>query len=152
MAIRIKDWKIKIAKDGTPILIAGYSFRGDNLVTLKAEEIRIDNAGITYSQENKAGVVCEYECRFEDMDRKPTITSVSKLKEIGIISVDKLPRHLLSFVYEFVSGVLLTANPNIRYAEMFDADVLVWEYKDSCKDIENLSLSYLERVILNRCS
>lgn len=152
MAIRIRDWKIKIAKDGTPILIAGYSFRGDNLVRLKAEEVRIDNSGISYSQVNKAGVVCEYECRFEDMNRKPTITSVSKLKEIGIIAVDKLPRHPLSFVYEFVSGVLLTVNPNIRHSKTFDADALVGEYKDSCRDVANLSLSYMERVILNRCS
>lgn len=103
----VEDWKIKIKNDGKPAIIFSNGFgRQDVVLQPATDDIELTDAGITFSI-SRRGKDTRYECPFDKLGYVAPPTTIAQLKAMKCISVDVPQKHILSFLYEFISGVLI---------------------------------------------
>lgn len=146
----VDRWKIKIKCDGQPVIVFSDGIgRQDVVLNPATDDIVLTDEGISFTV-NRRGMVRHYECRFDKLGYTTPPTSVAQLKFMKCIVVDVPQKHILSFLYEFISGVLTEVNPYIIKNQPFDMYVLAEGYSQ-CKQLKDVKLLNIKKAVLDRC-
>lgn len=146
----ISSWKIKIKCDGQPVIVFSDDIGRQDLVLNPApDDIVLTDEGISFTV-NRRGTVRHYECRFDKLGYTAPPASVAQLKSMKCIVGDIPKKHILSFLYEFISGVLTEVNPYIIKKQPFDMYVLAENYSQ-CKQLKDVKLRNIKKAVLDRC-
>lgn len=146
----VVGWKIKISCDGCPAITFSSGIgRQDVVLQPATDDIELTDAGISFSI-SRRGKTTRYECPFDKLGYTAPPTSIAQLQAMKCISVDAPQKHILSFLYEFISGELTEVNPYIVNKQPFDMYVLAERYAN-CKQIEGVSLKKIREAVLDKC-
>ena len=146
----LRNWKIKIDYAGKPVIVYKDSSSREVILHPSDKDIKLTSEGIFFTVIRRHGAI-DYECRFDEFDCFIPPTPVKQLRSIGYLKRESLPVNILSFVYEFVSGVATEATPLVVRKEAFDIDVLLERYSE-CSQIADISLKTVKETIEKRCN
>ncbi|MBU5473603.1 hypothetical protein [Roseburia sp. MSJ-14] len=141
----IKKWKIRIQSDGRPA-ITFPSGRQDVVLLPETDDIELSDEGLIFSI-SRRGKITHYECLFNELGYTAPPTPIAQLQAMKCISVDVPQKHILSFLYEFISGVLTEATPYIIKKQPFDMYDLASAYSEQ---LENVSIKNIKEAVLNK--
>lgn len=122
----LKDWRVKIDKDGTPYIKVPYDMNlKKEKVQLNSEDITFTQAGIEFRQTDKNDAVQEFECLYKYLSSKQASAPLSEMVRLGEVQEEK--QHSLVFLYELVAGVVLRSKPIVK-DKSWDMDALLNKY------------------------
>ena len=124
--ITVKEWSIKLDKDGMPyLIILDEKYHIQKVIRLESEEVNFNQQGFSFERIGRRGRTEKYECLYKYLSREQTPSPIDQLLKMGSIKEKK--RHSLVFLYELVSGIVLRINPIVK-CESLDIDALVGSY------------------------
>ncbi|MCM1237209.1 MAG: hypothetical protein NC489_44645 [Ruminococcus flavefaciens] len=122
----VKEWSIKLDKDGMPYLvILNERYQIKKVIRLESEDVSFNQQGISFECTSRKGRTEEYVCQYKCLSREQTPSPISQLLEIGTIKGKQ--RHSLVFLYELLSGVVLSTMA-VYQGEPLNVDALVKSY------------------------
>lgn len=146
----VDRWKIKIKSDGQPVIVFGNGIgRQDVVLEPVTDDIELTDKGISFTI-NRRGTLKHYECRFDKLGYTAPPTSITQLKSMKCILADVPQKHILTFLYEFIFGVLTEVNPYIIKKQPFDMYGLAENYS-KCKQLKEINLQNIKMAVLDRC-
>lgn len=140
----VKDWKIRIQSDGRPAITFPKG-RQDVVLLPEAGDIELSDEGLIFSISRRG--ITRYECYFNELGYTAPPTPIAQLQAMHCVSADIPKRHILIFLYEFISGVLTEATPYIIKKQPFDMYDLASAYSEQ---LENVSIKNIKKAVLNK--
>lgn len=146
----VEGWKIKIKSNGQPVIVFGNGIgRQDTVLEPVTDDVKLTDKGISFTV-NRRGTLKHYECRFDKLGYTAPPTLIAQLRAMKCIVAGVQQKHILSFLYEFISGVLTEVNPYIIKKQPFDMYVLAENYSQ-CKQLKEVNLQNMKMAVLDRC-
>lgn len=146
----VERWKIKIKSNGQPVIVFGNGIdRQDTVLEPVTDDVKLTDKGISFTI-NRKGMLKHYECRFDKLGYTAPPASVAQLQSMKSIVGDIPKKHILSFLYEFISSVLTEVNPYIIKKQPFDMYELAENYSQ-CKQLKEINLQNMKMAVLDRC-
>lgn len=130
--ITVTKWKIVITKDGVPAIIQrNDKYFCDQRIKLKSEDIIFTEEGIEYDRTSHIckDAVTHYKCPYSSLAYKAAPSPLSFREKLGDA---KVQGHVLCFLYELISGVLISDERYsfIKDREPIDIAALLAKYSE----------------------
>ena len=125
--VTITSWKIVIEKSGEPVIyLRNDTYWYNQKRCPMSEDIVVTEEGIEFSYTHK-GRVTHYKCPYSSLSYKHAPSPLAFREKLEGV---KVQRNMLSFLYEFFSGVLFSDDRYsfIKNREAFDVAALLAEY------------------------
>ena len=141
--ITVKEWTLKIRKDGTPVVFSGgFAYQPFEYILPSDNDIKVLQEGLVIKHRDR-----EFLWRFDSVFYPKVPTTLQKQIEYGIVRINS--QHILHFFYELISGVLNDKCTFIRTKEPFNIENLVERYSKYQDKIEGINLSEIIEMIPN---
>lgn len=126
------NWCIRITKTGEPAIVFTDDTKFHSTKVLKplSDDITVKSTGLSFQYRDKDVDYTEYCCPFSKLSYPKIPTPIEKLEAYPLVS--KAEPHILYFMYEFVTGVVIQKHsPFNRKTEIdvFDVIDLLDKYK-----------------------
>lgn len=134
--VELKSWKILVGKDGMPCITWEDGFFGEVQASPESEKVTVTNEGIEFEWADRRGKAQRYRCLFSTLDY--TVPPMPLDRQVGIGSIKHGKKHVLTFLYDFISRVLMEKSPLIARKEPIDVEGLLAKYNAFRGQLEGL--------------
>lgn len=139
--VEVKSWTILIGKDEVPYITWEDGFLGRIQASPESEMITVTNEGIEFEWTARRGNAQRYRCLFNALGY--TMPPMPLDRQVGIGNIMHGKEHVLTFLYDFISRVLMEKSPLIARKEPVDVEKLLAKYSAFRRQLEGLDFKVM---------